>query len=164
MFIFTHLVAGILIGVVLFLLLRDLLVIVACAVGSILPDLIDKPLGLLISDGFIGYTRIYAHALVFFLAILVAGVILVVKYRSWILLAGGIGVLTHQALDSMWREYWNWLWPAYGPFRGEIFNEDYYSWLFAELTNPWEWLFGLALAGLIGALIWWGTRSRSGAG
>jgi len=45
----------------------------------------------------------------------------------------------------MWAEYWNWLWPFFGPFRGDTIENFFQDGLIRELANPSEWLFGLAL-------------------
>ena len=51
MFVLAHLLVGVLIGILLYLWRRERWLILAAAVGSILPDLIDKPLGYLSSSG-----------------------------------------------------------------------------------------------------------------
>lgn len=47
----------------------------AILVGSVLPDIIDKPLGGIILKDTIGNGRIYAHTLLFLLSLFVIGVI-----------------------------------------------------------------------------------------
>lgn len=149
---FAHLITGLVLGLVLFFIFKDRWVIIATAVGSILPDLIDKPVGILFFPDTLGYGRIYFHSLLVCILILGAGVFLYYRYRSAIVLCLGIGVLSHQVLDSMWLEYWNWLWPFYGPFRGSSSAEYLFYNILAELTNPTEWLFGLIVL-LIGLLV-----------
>jgi hypothetical protein len=65
MLFFSHLLAGLTIGILLYWYFRDPILIVASAIGSILPDLIDKPAGILIFGSSIG-GRIYLHGLLFF--------------------------------------------------------------------------------------------------
>ena len=79
-------------------------------VGSLLPDIIDKPLGwLLFSQG-----RAICHTLLFLILICLAGVWL---YRSrgklWLLVLT-FGTLAHLLLDQMWRHPKTLLWPFYG--------------------------------------------------
>lgn len=81
------------------------------ALGSILPDLIDKPLALMIF-GIMNHGRIFAHTLLFLLVIALLAV-----YFSDIRLASlSAGVLTHLALDAMWNSPTILLWPLLGPF------------------------------------------------
>ena len=145
MFVLAHLLAGVLIGILLYLWRRERWLILAAAVGSILPDLIDKPLGYLVLAGSVNFGRIYFHTLVFLLAFFVAGVLIWWKYRSFIGIALALGVLSHQVLDLMWAEYWNWLWPFFGPFHAGGTENFFWVALVHEITNPSEWIFGLAL-------------------
>lgn len=81
------------------------------ALGSILPDLIDKPLGLMIF-GTMNHGRIFAHTLLFLLVI----ALLAVYFREIRLASLFAGVLTHLALDAMWSSPVILLWPFLGPF------------------------------------------------
>lgn len=74
--------------------------------GAILPDLIDKPLGFLLGLE----TRLWAHTLVFFLAVLAASAI--PSVRSLVGLALGVG--SHLFLDRIWEQPWVLWWPAFG--------------------------------------------------
>ena len=105
MFVLAHLLVGILIGILLYLWRRERWLILAAAVGSILPDLIDKPLGQIVLAGSVNFGRIYFHSLIFLLAFIIAGVLIWWKYRSFIGIALALGVLSHQVLDRMWAEY-----------------------------------------------------------
>jgi hypothetical protein len=71
--------------------------------GSLLPDIIDKPVGLLILGNFFKNGRIFCHTLLFSLLILVAGSYGYGWHRSTSLLWVGFGSLTHLVLDEMWR-------------------------------------------------------------
>lgn len=81
-------------------------------VGSMLPDLIDKPLGMVIlpqlSNG-----RAYAHTLLFALVLLVGAIVLPPRARpaAFALFAGDI---VHLALDGMWQNSYVLLWPIRG--------------------------------------------------
>lgn len=83
-------------------------------VGSMLPDIIDKPLMLLSPDNVIGSGRTMAHSLAFMIALLLAGLMARNKARAvlFTLLAGSLG---HLALDSMWQLPHTLLWPLLGP-------------------------------------------------
>jgi len=145
MFVLAHLLVGILIGILLYLWRRERWLILAAAVGSILPDLIDKPLGYIFLAGSVNFGRIYFHSLIFLLAFVIAGVLIWWKYRSFVGIALALGVLSHQVLDRMWAEYWNWLWPFFGPFRGRVIENFFQDGFLRELANPSEWIFGLAI-------------------
>lgn len=153
---FCHLLGGLLIGLVLYALKRDRLLVAAAVIGSVLPDLIDKPLGFLIT-GTVGYGRIYAHTLLFFLVLLLAGIIVwrMCSPRACHLVgATAAGVLSHQLLDAMWLEPSTWYWPLLGPFPPPETDIPLLSYLLGNILQPAEWLFAAACfflaAGLAG--------------
>ena len=74
--------------------------------GSILPDLIDKPLGYVLGLE----TRIWAHTFVFLFAILALSFV----PRLWSLRLVGFGVATHFLLDRLWETPRIVLYPSYG--------------------------------------------------
>ncbi|MBT9148652.1 MAG: hypothetical protein DDT27_00174 [Dehalococcoidia bacterium] len=83
-------------------------------VGSILPDIIDKPMGIYLFGDTFSNGRIFGHSLLFFLIILLAGL-----YRY--LRSGRLGILVlslcsgfHLILDRMWLETRTLFWPLYG--------------------------------------------------
>ena len=81
------------------------------AVGSMLPDIIDKPLGFMIF-GTMNHGRIFAHTLLFLLVLAA----LAVSIRDIRLASLGAGVLIHLALDLMWNSPVILLWPLLGSF------------------------------------------------
>jgi inner membrane protein len=83
--------------------------------GSILPDLIDKPLGhLFFAQYFSGNGRIYAHTLLFTLLLIGSGLILFYKKKQSGLLSVSFGVLMHLLLDTSWNPLSTFLWPLQG--------------------------------------------------
>lgn len=82
-------------------------------VGSMLPDIIDKPLMLLGPDSVVGSGRSVAHSLAFIIALLLVGLMARNKARAvlFTLLAGSLG---HLALDGMWQMPQTLLWPLLG--------------------------------------------------
>lgn len=95
-------------------------------IGSLLPDIIDKPLsGIVLRDTF-SSGRIFSHTLVFFMFLFVLGIYFWGRSKrpSLLVLAGGS--LFHDLLDSMWHFGETFLWPIYG-------------WRFPP-GNPDEWL------------------------
>ena len=82
--------------------------------GSLLPDIIDKPLGQYIFPGTFGSGRIFAHSLLFLVVIAVVGIVLYKRRRSAWMLTLAAGVFTHILFDSAWRSPVNLLWPLLG--------------------------------------------------
>jgi membrane-bound metal-dependent hydrolase YbcI (DUF457 family) len=81
------------------------------ALGSMLPDIIDKPLGQLLY-GTPAMGRTISHTLLFLLFI--SALALYLRDARVASLSGGI--LTHLALDFMWNSPVILLWPLLGPF------------------------------------------------
>lgn len=94
--------------------------------GSILPDLIDKPLGHLILPENNG--RMIAHTLMFSLFILGLGLM------RKPMLSLSVGVTMHQLQDGMFMDPRTSLWPLMGPFVSTDFRV--YQW-FAALGDPY---------------------------
>lgn len=84
------------------------------ALGSMLPDIIDKPLGGLILGDYLGNGRIYCHTFIFLLPLFVLGMIFWYQFKKPVFLILAGGSLVHQVLDSMWLYPETLLWPAYG--------------------------------------------------
>jgi hypothetical protein len=153
MYLFCHLAAGLIVGIALFWYFRDPVLIVAAALGGILPDLIDKPLGHIILKNTLDYGRIYGHGLVFFLVLFGIGLLVRYRYHSFAGIALALGVLSHQLLDLMWLEPANWYYPLLGPFQPEYSGDFFIDGVLREVTNPSEWLFAaVVLVILIGVL------------
>lgn len=103
------------------------------ALGSMLPDIIDKPLGLIIF-GSPSMGRTIAHTLLFLL-LLVA----LASYSRDIRLSSLTwGVLIHLSLDFMWNSPTTLLWPLMGPFPMApiIDTLSYLEMLLFGLKNP----------------------------
>jgi len=142
MFIFAHVFAGALIGLVFWHLTNDRRAIIVCIAGSVILDLIDKSLGLLFPV-FFGGGRTVFHSLGFVLVILIISLIFI---RSNLRLLGiGIGIacaiLLHQVFDEMWLLPTNWYYPLLGPFQGQMIPDFIVTFFWFEITNPSEWLF-----------------------
>lgn len=160
MFFFFHLLVGVVTGLLLSEILRSRRWLLPLAVGSVLPDLIDKPLGHILFAETIGNGRIIGHSLVFLATILMIAVLLW-KYRGSLLFFGlGIGVLIHQVLDSMWEIQATWYYPLFGPFPTKDLPNFFINSFWRSLASPQEWLALLLLAGigLIFLLKWSASR------
>jgi membrane-bound metal-dependent hydrolase YbcI (DUF457 family) len=97
-------------------------------IGSLLPDIIDKPIGLFFFKEFFGNNgRIFGHTLLFFIVITIIGVFLYMGYRrNWFLVLS-FGTFIHLILDQMWLNTTTLLWPLFGSF--EKFSLDFTNWL-----------------------------------
>jgi membrane-bound metal-dependent hydrolase YbcI (DUF457 family) len=103
------------------------------ALGSMLPDLIDKPLGLLVF-GTPAMGRTFAHTLLFLLIL----VSLAVYFRDIRMASLCFGVFTHLALDFMWRSPVTLFWPFLGGFPPAEYMDpvSYLEMLLYGLENP----------------------------
>lgn len=83
-------------------------------VGSLLSDIIDKPLGHLFLQDTISNGRIFSHTLLSLILIMFVGIYQYRKRGGTGLLAISFGTLTHLVLDQMWRTPRTLFWPVYG--------------------------------------------------
>ena len=83
-------------------------------VGSILPDIIDKPIGAYLFRSTFHNSRIFAHTLLFCGLLILIGLYMVYKYRKNNILILGIGSSIHLILDSMWLYPKILFWPYFG--------------------------------------------------
>ncbi len=103
--------------------------------GSMLPDIIDKPVFLLLRDrGFEVSGRGYAHTLLFSVLLILAGLFLIKKKKPW-LLTLGLASIGHLILDGIWERPAVLFWPLLGQFA----PGDTEGWL----SGIWENLFRL---------------------
>ena len=83
-------------------------------IGSLLPDIIDKPIGRLFFRETFNNGRIFAHTLAFLVVLTLSGWLLYWSRKKNFLLVLSFGVLTHLFLDIMWKNPRTLLWPLYG--------------------------------------------------
>lgn len=129
------------------------------ALGALLPDLIDLPLGTVVFAGSVSTGEAWAHSL---LAPSVLTVLVLLatrrgrRRRAWMALV--IGMFLHLLVDGMWTETEVFLWP----FFGDIPAGPMPYWERAvdrATSDPWRWaLEGIGLAYLVS--VW----RRSGLG
>ena len=129
--------------------LGDIIDIRLLLIGSLLPDIIDKPVGVFLFRETLSSGRTYGHTLLFLIVISLAGFILYRSYRKNWLLVVSFGTLVHFILDRMWSAKEILLWPLYG-FAFE--REDLSNWWEAQwngiLTEP-----GLYIPEIVGGVI-----------
>jgi membrane-bound metal-dependent hydrolase YbcI (DUF457 family) len=122
-------------------------------VGSLLPDVIDKPIGSVFFHQFFEAHRLFAHALVFPI-IMLLGVLVVTRRgtgrKAWMGIV--IGTLFHLVLDGAWSQPEAFWWPFFGwgfPIQADSAIGALVT---ATLTDPWIWAgeaLGLAYLGLL---------------
>ncbi len=83
-------------------------------IGSMLPDIIDKPLGLWVLHEEYGGGRSFAHTLLFAFLLILAGLIWYKRKRGILLLTLALANVMHLILDSMWIQKETLLWPVLG--------------------------------------------------
>lgn len=133
----VHLLIGVTLGIFLLYITRDCRALIYCAVGSLLPDLIDKPLGHIIFSE-LGNGRIFFHSLTICICIAFLGVILMWWWRHPGLLFIAAGMLSHQLADAMWTQPRSWYWPVFGGFP-QKYNPNYFTNMFdIEISAPSE--------------------------
>ncbi|MDD2755810.1 MAG: metal-dependent hydrolase [Methanothrix sp.] len=103
------------------------------ALGSMLPDIIDKPLGLIVF-GSPNMGRTFAHTLLFLM--LLSALCLYSRDNRLFSLAWG--VLIHLSLDFMWNSPQILIWPLLGPFpKAPLLDTmSYLEMLLSGLKNP----------------------------
>lgn len=104
-------------------------------VGSLLPDIIDKPLGLFFLRDAISNGRIFSHTLLFLILGTLAGICLYRKRRATWLLAISLGTFTHLVLDGMWGMPRTLLWPLFGFAFDKPDLTDWLPGIIHELTS-----------------------------
>lgn len=85
--------------------------------GSLLPDIVDKPIFLLMASNVSLSGRNYAHTLLFNLALLISGLVVIRYRKSWLLIIS-LSSFMHLILDQMWNSPAALLWPLLGPLPG----------------------------------------------
>ena len=105
--------------------------------GSLLPDIIDKPVGLYFWRDTFSNGRIFCHTLLFLMIITLAGLYLYRRRGKTWLLVLSFGTFLHLIFDQMWCEPRTLLWPLYGLSFAEA---DITNWIYqivhSLLTDP----------------------------
>lgn len=130
-------------------------------IGSLLPDIIDVPTGLLFFKETFGSGRIFCHTLLFFVFITVSGFYLYrVHGKTW-LIAVSFGTLTHLLLDQMWHTPQTLLWPLHGlNFQGADISGGIEDHVHSLLIEPAYYIPELIGAAIVSWFTWVLLRSR----
>jgi hypothetical protein len=83
-------------------------------IGALLPDLIDKPLGMVIFSSILASGRIIGHTLLLSISILLIGLYLYDKRRDIRIISLALGSFFHLMEDQIWGEPRTLLWPLFG--------------------------------------------------
>ena len=130
-------------------------------VGSLLPDIIDKPVGQFFFGGTFSNGRIFCHTLLFLILVTVAGIYLYNHYNKTWLLAFSFGTMTHLIFDQMWRIPQTLFWPLLGFTFERIDISNWTPDIFhALLTDPVVYLPELVGAIILIWFVWLLLRSR----
>ncbi len=83
-------------------------------VGSLLPDIIDKPVGHFIFRNIFANGRIFCHSFLYLCLILLAGILLYYRRKQNWLIVLSFGSFIHLVLDQIWLTPQTLFWPLYG--------------------------------------------------
>jgi inner membrane protein len=83
-------------------------------IGSLLPDIIDKPIGRYFFNNTFGTGRLFGHTLLFAILLFMAGFLIAFKYKNSFMLMLAFGTFAHLILDGMWQAPKVLLWPLLG--------------------------------------------------
>jgi inner membrane protein len=98
-------------------------------IGSLLPDLIDKPIGGIFFYQTFQNGRIFAHTLCFTILLALLGAYVYWRWKkSWFLILS-FGSAIHLILDGMWLEPRTLLWPLYGWSFPKVDIPAFFAWL-----------------------------------
>lgn len=151
MLFFSHLVIGLIAGFILYEFFHDRMIIVYVAAGSVLPDIIDKPLGYIVLGSTLDNGKIFFHSLIIVFLFFLTGLIVWKYYRSPAFLFIALGISLHQILDRMWLHPVNWYYPLLGPFETGTNNDYFMRAITTELTSGTEWIL---FAGVLAIACW----------
>ena len=123
-------------------------------VGSLLPDIIDKPVGQFFFRETFSQGRMFSHTLLFLILVTLGGLYLYYRRSRVWLLTLSFGTFSHLIFDQMWRTPQTLFWPLYGfTFARTELAEWIPGILSALLTSPQVYLPELGGAMI---LLWFG--------
>ena len=125
-------------------------------VGSLLPDIIDKPVGQFFFRETFSNGRIICHTLLFLILVTIAGIYLYRRHsKSW-LLPFSFGTFTHLIFDQMWLTPHTLFWPLLGL---TFERSDISNWMpnifRALLTDPVVYIPELVGVVILTCFAWW---------
>jgi inner membrane protein len=158
---FVHLFIGLILGIVLTTIRPDKLIIPVCMAYSIVPDILDKYLGLTYTE--FGSGRTVAHSLLYIgiLTLFVILLLAIVHRRTILVIAVSLSLLIHQLLDEIWKLPTTWFYPLLGKFSTDVEGlgtPGHWFWVmfWREVTSPVEWIAGICI--IIVLILWYDKR------
>ena len=110
-------------------------------VGSLLPDVIDKPIGSIFFHDTFGTHRVFAHALVF--PVVLLALVMAVTRRGTARRRGAIAVVigcfVHLLLDGVWISPEAFLWPFFGLDFPRVAGSDFATLVGDMIRSPFMW-------------------------
>ena len=128
--------------------------------GSLLPDIIDKPLAMGLLNISLGSGRAFCHSLLFLLILAIGGWLVYRRRKSNWGLVIAFGVLVHLLLDSMWQTPQVLFWPLLGAQfpTGRVefipWITDMLNGLSANPTESWAEVLGFLIMLWAACAIW----------
>jgi inner membrane protein len=108
-------------------------------IGSMLPDIIDKPLGHLILSNLLSNGRVVCHSLLFFILLSLSGIFLSWRFNIKGLMILSFGVALHLVLDEMWLNPRTLFWPLLGFSFEKINIENWIPDMLHTLVTNYSW-------------------------
>ncbi len=134
-------------------------------IGSLLPDIIDKPVGMVFFRDSLSNGRIYAHTLLFLILISIGGYVLYRQRNSIWLLVLAFGTFIHFILDQIWLTPKTIFWPLMGFEFDRIEITDWFTLWFRDFFAHPDVYLGEFIG--LGILLWYGimiiNRKKVGA-
>ncbi len=122
-------------------------------VGSLLPDIVDKPIGHLFLRGMYGNGYLYGHTLLFALVVSFVGLVSLRAGRTGkAILLLAFGIFMHLILDGLWRDSHVLLWPLFGFAFERVPSVPFWKWLWGLILELPEKPWG-AIPEMIGAVV-----------
>ncbi|MEX0826417.1 MAG: metal-dependent hydrolase [Acidimicrobiia bacterium] len=112
------------------------------ALGALLPDIVDKPIGAIFWNDVFHNHRVYAHSLLLPVLAL-AGAMIFTRRRSVSRKAAIVVVLgwfLHLILDGVWASPGAFLWPLFGFDFPRVAGSDFGTLVGNMISNPLVWL------------------------
>jgi hypothetical protein len=123
-------------------------------IGSLLPDIIDKPIGLYFFRETFSNGRIFCHTLLFLVLVTFIGSYFYHRREKTGGLALSFGTLTHLILDQMWYTPRTLLWPLLGNFERIDFSNWTTNIFYALFNDPAVYIPEIAGAVILFWFIW----------
>lgn len=134
------------------------------ALGALLPDIVDKPIGSIIWNDVFHNHRVYAHTLVLPVLAL-AGIMIVTRRGSAsrkAAIAVVLGWFIHLILDGVWASPEAFLWPFFGFDFPRVAGSEFGTLVENMLGNPLVWV-GEAAGAAYLFYLWRSHLSEAGA-